>query len=496
FQAKMVKKKSTSWSSGNVQQNDQLSLGGIEQNGHTIHMNGPMAPSVGSGGGSKQNGISNSHATLNGISNGHGGKKGIRKAGASETASSSQSSGSEHERMQYQRKTMQDHECQVDLSVDEDLVEKFSRLREWRKMETLGELVSLLTPVQRKLMEAMLRGSTAHANASVESYERRINNPKSLEAVQIKESVDKQREMYLSTLSLLTPCNRSSANVLMNQLLKFMADLPTLQVGKNEERVESRVEDLLSMVVTSLHHPAFSVDAQMELVKMRNRLKTMLHELIPYTQGQSREELSPTIKCMHCLECKEDQQEVVLELLWTDGMMTYACRTIKQMHDMHRRLLDVFGMEKRDKERALPYFPRTENFLSMSNYIEELANLPARMLLDVKFADEFADTRIFSAQLSSAPVNHAPVSRRGRKEETEDDPNMNDIVLGILPTVSVPALPLAPSSPSCPYCALDHVIEQCPSLVIKGPLLNGHPAVASDRMGPAQWSNMRCNCCR
>lgn len=43
---------------------------------------------------------------------------------------------------------MRDHECQVDLSVDDDLVEKFARLKEWRKMETLGELVSLLTPVQ------------------------------------------------------------------------------------------------------------------------------------------------------------------------------------------------------------------------------------------------------------------------------------------------------------------------------------------------------------
>lgn len=52
-------------------------------------------------------------------------------------------------------------------------------------------------------------------------------------------------------------------------------------------------------------------------------------------------------------------------------------------------------MEKRDKDRALPYFPRTENYLSMRNYIEELANLPARMLLDVKFAEEFADVSTF-----------------------------------------------------------------------------------------------------
>ncbi|GMT00992.1 hypothetical protein PENTCL1PPCAC_23166, partial [Pristionchus entomophagus] len=484
LQVRMVKKKS-----------GQTNAVSNQQNGHSNISNGSVAPSVSSAGAVELNGFSNDHAISNGISNGHGSKKG-KRGGTSETASSSHESGSEHERRTHERKEMRDHECQVDISVDEDLVEKFSRLKEWRKMETLGELVSLLTPVQRKLMDAMFRGSTAHAMSSVESYERRINNPRSLEAVQLKEPLSKQREMYLATLSLLTPCNRLSANVMMNQLKRFKEDLPRLQIGKNEEEVESRVEELLSMVVTSLHHPAFFVDAQLELVKMRDQLKHVLHELLPYTQGQSKEDLAPTIKCMHCLEVKEDQQEVVLELLWTDGMLTYACRTMKQMHDMHRRLLDVFGMEKRDKERALPYFPRAENFLTMFTYIEELANLPARMLLDIKFADEFADTRIFSSQLSSAPVNHAPVRRRGRREEEMDDPNMNDIALGILPTVSVPSLPPPPSHPSCPYCAGFHTMEQCPSLVIKGPLVNGASAAAADRMGPAQWSNMRCNCCR
>eukprot|EP00080_Pristionchus_pacificus_P006439 PDM66459.1 hypothetical protein PRIPAC_47876 [Pristionchus pacificus] len=490
--ATMVKKKNT----GSSQQNGPTAVESKQQNGHSKE---PGTPStINSGLTPKINGVSNGSAISNGISNGHAGlkKANNRKAPTSETASSSQCSGSDLEKRHHdKKKPMRDHECQVDLSVDDDLVEKFARLKEWRKMETLGELVSLLTPVQRKLMEAMLRGSTAHANSSTESYERRINTPRSLEAVCLKESMERQREMYLPTLSLLTPCNRQSAAVLLGQIRKFVQDLPRLQHGKNEEKVQSQTEEVLAMVVTSLHHPAFSVDAQMELAKMRDRLKTMLHDLIPYTQGQSKEELAPTIKCMHCLECKEEEQEVVLELLWTDGMMTYACRTIKQMHEMHRRLLDVFGMEKRDKDRALPYFPRTENYLSMRNYIEELANLPARMLLDVKFAEEFADTRIFSAQLSSAPVNHAPVTRRRRTEEPADDPNMNDIALGILPTVYVPPLPRSPDMPSCPYCAGYHVLEQCPTLVIKGEYVNSKAAVTNG-IGPASWTNMRCNCCR
>lgn len=38
-----------------------------------------------------------------------------------------------------------------------------------------------------------------------------------------------------------------------------------------EEKVQSQTEEVLAMVVTSLHHPAFSVDAQMELAKVRGR---------------------------------------------------------------------------------------------------------------------------------------------------------------------------------------------------------------------------------
>lgn len=48
-----------------------------------------------------------------------------------------------------------------------------------------------------------------------------------------RESMERQREMYLPTLSLLTPCNRQSAAVLLGQIRKFVQDLPRLQHGKN-----------------------------------------------------------------------------------------------------------------------------------------------------------------------------------------------------------------------------------------------------------------------
>ncbi|GMT28949.1 hypothetical protein PFISCL1PPCAC_20246, partial [Pristionchus fissidentatus] len=485
---KMVKKKSNSSQNGNHQQNG--------------HANGSAASTANgtSSGGQRQNGVSNGYSTSNGVSsNGYStSKKNSQRATVNAETSSSRSTASEtNERKEKNEKRQRkDHSCQVDLKVEEDLVEKFARLREWRKMETLGELVALLTPVQRQLMDAMLRGSTGPTKQVMDTYERRMNNPKSIETVTMREPLEKQRELFMPALSLLTPCNRSTAMAMMKQLRTFMTAIPPLVMGKNEEAVESEAEQILTMVVTALHHPAFSIDSQMELVKMRDYLKSVLHELIPYTQGQSNCGPTTTIKAMRCLDYNEDRDEAVLEISWTDGATTFGCRTATQLYDFQMKLLEIYGMEKINDVRIIPYFPSGHNFLEMREYVEKLSNMPARLLLDDNFAEEFADTRKTSSEKASSPVAHSFTMREKRKERTDDMAFIDDRTLGILPMVQVPSLPPPATAPSCPYCADDHVFSSCPHIAVKGVFINGvSPSHASSsRMGPV-WDQMRCSCC-
>ncbi|EFP12403.1 CRE-GLS-1 protein [Caenorhabditis remanei] len=207
-----------------------------------------------------------------------------------------------------------------------------------------------------------------------------------------------------------------------------------------------------------------------------------------------------------------------LEIHWSDGDRTFAQRTSNQLKALQHRLLDEFGQQRSEKshhgmassissfdedhkklstststmetsfappgDRIVPRLARDATPVQYIQYINELSDLPARMMLSTVICEEFNGTRLRTEDLlqetnetsdglifsrwknprAKSPVRYFQRNAAGKIEAIELPINLQPFIYSNIPQTQMQTL-----FPSCSNCGGPHMVKDCnkPTLLDK-----------------------------
>lgn len=210
-----------------------------------------------------------------------------------------------------------------------------------------------------------------------------------------------------------------------------------------------------------------------------------------------------------------------LEIHWSDGDCTFAQRTKDQLKRLQHRLLDEFGQQRSEKshhgternsfddenkklstststmetsfapsgERIVPRLARDATPAQYVQYINELSDLPARMMLSAVICEEFNGTRLRTEDFlqESRNASDGLIFSRWKNPRAKSPVRyFNRNATGAMHPIELPINipPLLYSTihphqlqtlfPSCSNCAGNHIAKMCdkPTLLDKKALVD------------------------
>ncbi|CAD6184480.1 unnamed protein product [Caenorhabditis auriculariae] len=452
----------------------------------------------------------------------------------------------------------------------------------WEKVEIICELVPLLSPVDLRLLASCVEAAVRANSQNVKHLESRANSAQPLLcfpqpstsysiAAGGTPSLFEILDALYTMIALLNPNNRRSAF----QFARYVDSLVMAERQSHLSRIPQKEDQLRAIEMMGrvasacVHHPAFASNERLRFVVAREELRCEVEklcdelELSDMTSNVPRE--SPELPKMRSTPSPtspsqspnaplvpfssmvfvyirrfvgsqvepNDQKNFHIQMIWSDGERTWTQRTREELKDLHYRLLDTFGDERKEVDalttsmaasvqmakeqgtapsyftescasmatsvkgeeksrsastsvnssnaeassrRILPYFDYHADASSIVQYINDLSDLPARMMLSATMYEEFHATRMktcdvqVSEKTNSRSVTRTPPVRRHSQPLSYPHTSSyaeQAMSYGVLPVQHMQVYQVV--EPSCSNCAENHPFVFCnkPSFIEK-----------------------------
>ncbi|PAV63200.1 hypothetical protein WR25_06877 isoform A [Diploscapter pachys] len=265
---------------------------------------------------------------------------------------------------------------EVQTEKQSDLMINFLALPQEERMSSLCEMLSTIDPLEVRLAAACLEGIRTTQSSQLKHLEIRANTSAAVDNIRNQqltmENYQKCVDAVYALVTLLTPANRPIAMQYIGCIERLISE--RIRINPEYTNIADRVKALrliFRLVSACIHHPAFPGDFRVRMTVVIDDLQQEIWDAQrqiqeanhagPDAEGESAFQsvsecgAPSSASSFHFINKFEatlaHDDNFCIQMIWNDGERTFARRTRREIFELHHKLLDLFGEERREQTK-------------------------------------------------------------------------------------------------------------------------------------------------